>query len=99
MYEVTFEGVPVAEPGETDTDVDAITDRIMDALLDVGVADPTLAGSLAGGDMTITISVEAADTMAALAKAEQAVRTALHIAGADVRDWDHVDVHRMSVPA
>jgi hypothetical protein len=98
MYEVRFEGELVAEPGETDADVDALTDRVMDALLDAGVADPTLAGRLADGDMTITISVEADNTMAALTKAEQAVRTALQVAGADVHDWNHVDVHRMPVP-
>lgn len=99
MYEVTFEGILVREPGELDADLDALTDRVMDALLDAGVTDPILSGSLVTGDMTITVSVEADDPMTALSKAERAVRSALASADADVDDWDHIDVDRVAVPA
>lgn len=99
MYEVTFEGTLVAGPGETEADLDALTDRVMDALLDAGVAEPMLSGRLANGDMSITISVDADSPMTALSTAERLVRSALDVAGAGVDDWDHIDVNRMTVPA
>jgi hypothetical protein len=99
MYEVTLEGMLVPEPGETDADLDALTDRVMDALLDAGVVDPILSGSFATGDMSITVSIEADNPMTALSRAEQTVRSALTVAGAGVHDWDHIDVDRVPVPA
>lgn len=99
MYEVTLEGMLVPDSGETDSDLDALTDRVMDALLDAGVVDPTLSGSFATGEMSITVSVDADDPMTALSRAESAVRSALASAGAEVHDWDHIDVDRVAVPA
>lgn len=99
MYEVTLEGTLAPESGEPDAELDALTDRVMDALLDAGAVDPILSGSLATGDISITVSIEADSPMTALSKAEQTVRSALAAAGAGVHDWDHIDVDRVPVPA
>jgi len=69
-------------------DLDQLLDRVMAELerLD-NVEDPDLTASLAKGEVSIMLTVEASDTLAAAAAAMSAIRTAFHATGVATPQW------------
>jgi hypothetical protein len=66
-------------------------DRIMEELVDLGVADPLISGDMATGDVEIFVMVEADSHRAAADKAMAGIRTAIHAAGGGTPDWPRLD--------
>ncbi len=91
--EVTYRGTLTVEPeysGETfdrDEVVEGVFTLAMRDLVDQGVEDPSVSGSIAQGTVEISVTVEAPTRNEALARADAAVRAALHAAGACTDEW------------
>jgi hypothetical protein len=77
-------------PGGTGDPV--VLDRILVRVMAVlerlhNVEDPDLTASLATGDVSIMVTVEAPDSLAAAASALAAIRTAFHATGVATPEW------------
>lgn len=69
-------------------ELDRLLDRVMAELERLSnVEDPDLTASLAKGEVSIMLTVEAPDSLAAAAAALAAIRTALLAAGVATPEW------------
>jgi hypothetical protein len=66
---------------------DTATDRVMEELLKLGVEDPSIGGSLASGDIQISMTLEAPSKKQATSKAMALIRTAIHASGGATPGW------------
>jgi hypothetical protein len=62
-------------------------DQVMEELIRLGVADPAIGGTLATGEVEISITVAAPTPEEAVPKAMSTLRTALHAAGIATPGW------------
>jgi hypothetical protein len=89
-YEVSI-GFHVHTDGDG---LDVHLDQVMDELELLDVTDPDFSGSLARGEVEITVIVEAEGAVEATALASAAIRSAIHAAQGATPDWpafsDHV---------
>jgi len=80
-------GVAAGDPGDPD-DLDRLLDRVMEELEKLhNVEDPDLTASLAKGNVSIMLTVEAPDALTAVADAMAAIRTAFHATGVATPEW------------
>jgi len=80
-------GVASGGPGAPD-DLERLLDRVMDELERLSnVADPDLTASLAKGEVSIMLTVEAPDTLDAAVTAMSAIRSAFHAADVATPEW------------
>jgi hypothetical protein len=69
-------------------ELDRLLDRVMAELERLhNVEDPDLTASLAKGEVSIMLTVEAPDSLAAAATALAAIRTAFHATGVATPEW------------
>jgi hypothetical protein len=82
---VTVEGVVL---GTSDTDqLDAHLDQVMEELLRLGAADPSINATLATGAVEVSIAVDAPTFEKAAETGLATLRTAVHAAGGATPDW------------
>jgi hypothetical protein len=90
-YRVTFEGLAV--PGERsatpfDADVlEAQLDRVMEQLVQRRAGDATVSGTMAKGEVEVSLLVEAPDLESALERGQAIVRAALNEAARTGTAW------------
>lgn len=70
-------------------------DRIMNELLDLEaaheIADPSIGGAMARGQVEISVMVQADSYVEAVQKAMTVIRSAIHAAGGGTPDWPQLD--------
>jgi hypothetical protein len=66
---------------------DEMTDRVMEELLNLGVQDPSVGGSLTSGEVQISLTLNASTKREAISKANALMRTAIHAAGGATPGW------------
>lgn len=86
-WEPLPEGVP---EGKGHSDLDSFIDEVMERLIDHGVEDPSIGGSLADGTFEVTVSVDAPGPEGAVEDALGKIRAAIHAAEGGTPDWPQI---------
>ena len=84
-----FMEIPIHVHGQENIDeLENQIDAVLEALLvDSAVIDPDAGGSLARGQITFTMSVEADDDLEAMSTGLVHLRSAIHATGGATPDW------------
>ncbi len=90
-YQVVFQGVATRDPqGKEAFDPDGLErelEGVMEELLKLKVEDATVGGTLARGEVEISVTVEANDFQRALEEGNALIRTAIHASGGLTPEW------------
>lgn len=86
VFSVALRGVIVASSGEQ-ADVERRLDDVMEELLHLQSADPSIEATLEDGSVRISVTVTAADPLQAANEASGLIRAAVHAAGGGTPDW------------
>jgi hypothetical protein len=107
-YEFTFQGQLTVTPDfegeefDREAELDNVFDLTAEELARLeDVIDPIVSGALAAGTIEISLTVQASTYPEAAACADSAVRSSLHTAGVNTKDWNvhgsHYSVEFVSV--
>jgi hypothetical protein len=69
------------------SELEKLLDVVMEELVKLDVADPSIGGTLSDGDIELTLAVEAETLEKATASAFGTIRTAIHAAGGGTPGW------------
>ena len=96
--EITYRGTMTVTPDSQSDQVDMAEemDRVLDLTMDellalTSIEDPIMSGSLAAGDVEVTVTVEAESLSDAIVAADSAIRSAFHAAGVFTHGWEDTD--------
>ena len=94
--EITLEGRLTVEPDvdgaicdSPEAEIERAFDLTMQELLKLDVIDPSVSGSIAGGEIVMSCVVEAESWDQAVERADSAFRSALHTAGVSTPQWEN----------
>lgn len=91
--EVTYSGQITVTPDyggavvDRDAEIEKAFDGTMRELVKLGVMDPSVAGSIASGDIEITLAVKGKTVPEIIDYVDGIIRSALHAAGVGTHGW------------
>lgn len=94
-WEITYRGELEFTPDtpeeefEREAQIEQAFDLTMCELVKLDCEDPSVTGSIVSREIEISVVAEGVDHMAAFAKADPCIRSALHTAGVGTKGWEN----------
>jgi len=95
-FQIEFEG---RVDGSVEHELDEALDVTMGRLVDLGVADPSVSGSLGSGDLQVAFVVDAASTQEALERGHSILREVTSVSPLVGASWTAARAESLQVPS